>query len=146
MDGGVKPPPTKLFCRVYDPVCRFLFVLVDEFSLVHSCLCLAVPPRHTQVYGLSTLPEAFSRMSAVHGGTFMLNKPVESFLYDEEGKVCGVKTTCGEVSQLNCESVFVCCFCEKHSFVCLTGGGYRCERSLIRLAFDYDVKQFCVSA
>jgi len=43
------------------------------------------------IYGLGGLPEGFSRLSAIHRGTYMLHKPVDSFLYDEAGKVCGVK-------------------------------------------------------
>uniref|UniRef100_A0A7S2IKN9 Rab GDP dissociation inhibitor n=1 Tax=Zooxanthella nutricula TaxID=1333877 RepID=A0A7S2IKN9_9DINO len=43
------------------------------------------------IYGLGGLPEGFSRLSAIHRGTYMLHKPVDSFVYDEAGKVCGVK-------------------------------------------------------
>lgn len=49
------------------------------------------------VYGLGTLPESFSRLCAVHGGTFMLNKPISGFVYDDEGKVSGVRSAEGEV-------------------------------------------------
>lgn len=41
------------------------------------------------IYGLSTLPEAFSRLCAVQGGVFILRTDVESLLY-EDGKVAGV--------------------------------------------------------
>merc|ERR1712194_490451 len=34
----------------------------------------------------------FSRLSAIHGGTYMLNKPVDGFEYDAQGKVCGVRS------------------------------------------------------
>mmetsp|Transcript_85902 Transcript_85902/g.221113 ORF Transcript_85902/g.221113 Transcript_85902/m.221113 type:complete len:456 (+) Transcript_85902:75-1442(+) len=44
------------------------------------------------IYGLGGLPEGFSRLSAIHRGTYMLNKPVDGFVYDGEGKVCGVKS------------------------------------------------------
>lgn len=44
------------------------------------------------IYGLGGLPEGFSRLSAIHGGTYMLNKPVTGFEYDEQGKVCGVRS------------------------------------------------------
>lgn len=44
------------------------------------------------IYGLSGLPESFSRLSAVHGGTYMLNKPVDGFEFDADGKVCGVRS------------------------------------------------------
>uniref|UniRef100_A0A6B2L485 Rab GDP dissociation inhibitor n=1 Tax=Arcella intermedia TaxID=1963864 RepID=A0A6B2L485_9EUKA len=43
------------------------------------------------IYGLGDLPQAFARLSAVYGGTYMLNKPVLGFTYDETGRVNGVK-------------------------------------------------------
>ena len=42
------------------------------------------------IYGLGGIPEGFSRISAVNGGTFMLNTDIEEILY-EGGKVVGVK-------------------------------------------------------
>lgn len=39
------------------------------------------------VYGLGELPQGFARLSAVWGGTFMLNKPVET-VTTEDGMVC----------------------------------------------------------
>lgn len=45
------------------------------------------------IYGLSGLPESFSRLSAVHGGTYMLNKPVDGFEFDSAtGRVTGVRS------------------------------------------------------
>jgi Rab GDP dissociation inhibitor len=44
------------------------------------------------IYGLSGLPESFSRLSAVHGGTYMLNKPVDGFEFGPDGKVTGVRS------------------------------------------------------
>lgn len=44
------------------------------------------------LYGLGGLPEGFSRLSAINRGTYMLNKPVDGFVFDDEGKVCGVKS------------------------------------------------------
>jgi len=44
------------------------------------------------IFGLGGLPEGFSRLSAIHGGTYMLNKPVDGFEYDAAGKVCGVRS------------------------------------------------------
>eukprot|EP01098_Paradermamoeba_levis_P016190 TRINITY_DN859_c0_g1_i1.p1 TRINITY_DN859_c0_g1~~TRINITY_DN859_c0_g1_i1.p1 ORF type:complete len:461 (+),score=169.01 TRINITY_DN859_c0_g1_i1:58-1383(+) len=49
-------------------------------------------------YGLGELPQAFARLSAVYGGTYMLDKPVEEIVYDSNGKVCGVKSE-GEVAK-----------------------------------------------
>jgi len=47
------------------------------------------------VYGLGDLPQAFARLSAVHGGTYMLNKPIVGFTFDETGRVNGVKSDDG---------------------------------------------------
>jgi len=43
------------------------------------------------IWGLGGLPEGFSRLCAVHGGVYMLNKPVEEIVY-EKGRVVGVKS------------------------------------------------------
>jgi Rab GDP dissociation inhibitor len=42
------------------------------------------------IYGLGGLPEGFSRICAIHGGTFMLNQDVDEILF-ENGKASGVK-------------------------------------------------------
>jgi len=49
------------------------------------------------LYGLGELPQAFARLSAIHGGTYMLNKPVEEVIM-EGGKVVGIKSE-GEVAR-----------------------------------------------
>lgn len=45
------------------------------------------------LYGLGELPQGFARLSAIHGGTYMLNAPIEKFVYDEAGAVVGVQST-----------------------------------------------------
>lgn len=61
------------------------------------------------LYGLGELPQAFARLSAIYGGTYMLDKPVDEILYDESGKVTGVR--CGDekafCSQLYCDPSYV---------------------------------------
>ncbi|KAG7674913.1 hypothetical protein KSW81_002423 [Nannochloris sp. 'desiccata'] len=42
------------------------------------------------LYGLGELPQAFARLSAVHGGTYMLDRPDVEVVYDEQGVVTGV--------------------------------------------------------
>lgn len=44
------------------------------------------------IYGLGGIPEGFSRYCAIHGGTYMLNTPVEEIIFNEEGKVTGIKS------------------------------------------------------
>ena len=47
------------------------------------------------LYGLGELPQAFARLSAIYGGTYMLDKKIESINVDEDGKFTGV-TSAGE--------------------------------------------------
>jgi len=50
------------------------------------------------LYGLGEMPQGFARLSAIYGGTYMLNKPVEEIIYDEKGTVVGVKSE-GQVAK-----------------------------------------------
>lgn len=43
------------------------------------------------LYGLGELPQGFARLSAIYGGTYMLDKPVDEIVY-ENGKVIGIKS------------------------------------------------------
>lgn len=43
------------------------------------------------VYGLGGLPEAFSRLAAINGGVFMLNRTVDEILFDDDGKAWGIR-------------------------------------------------------
>eukprot|EP01036_Dinobryon_divergens_P023461 gene23463-31808_t len=44
------------------------------------------------LYGLGGLPEGFSRLAAVNGGVYMLNKGVDEILLNEDGVAWGIKT------------------------------------------------------
>ena len=53
-------------------------------------------PPHTSpyiypLYGLGGLPEGFSRLCAINGGTFMLNRGIDEILTGPDGKAWGVK-------------------------------------------------------
>ncbi|KAL3538708.1 hypothetical protein ACH5RR_002074 [Cinchona calisaya] len=50
------------------------------------------------MYGLGELPQAFARLSAVYGGTYMLNKPQCQVEFDADGKAVGV-TSEGETAK-----------------------------------------------
>lgn len=43
------------------------------------------------LYGLGGLPESFSRVAAIHGGTFMLNRSVDEILFDVDGVAWGIR-------------------------------------------------------
>ncbi|KAL9058443.1 MAG: hypothetical protein Q9162_001738 [Coniocarpon cinnabarinum] len=47
------------------------------------------------LYGLGELPQGFARLSAIYGGTYMLNTNIDEVLY-EDGKVSGIKATMKE--------------------------------------------------
>ncbi|EAS29233.3 secretory pathway gdp dissociation inhibitor [Coccidioides immitis RS] len=47
------------------------------------------------LYGLGELPQGFARLSAIYGGTYMLNTDIDEVLY-EDGKVSGIKATMKE--------------------------------------------------
>ncbi|KIY66162.1 rab GTPase activator [Cylindrobasidium torrendii FP15055 ss-10] len=47
------------------------------------------------LYGLGELPQSFARLSAIYGGTYMLDKPVDAIVTDADGKFVGV-TSGGE--------------------------------------------------
>ena len=49
------------------------------------------------IWGLSGLAEGFSRLCALYGGTYMLNRDIEEILYDDNGKFCGIKSQ-GEIA------------------------------------------------
>ena len=54
------------------------------------------------LYGLGELPQGFARLSAIYGGTYMLDKPIDEIVY-ENGKVVGVKSG-GETAK--CKQVY----------------------------------------
>lgn len=44
------------------------------------------------LYGLGELPQGFARLSAIYGGTYMLDKPVDEVVYDDAGKFVGIRS------------------------------------------------------
>ncbi|CAO1613868.1 unnamed protein product [Sympodiomycopsis kandeliae] len=44
------------------------------------------------MYGLSELPQGFARLSAIYGGTYMLDKPIDEIVTDDSGKFVGVRS------------------------------------------------------
>ena len=50
------------------------------------------------LYGLGGLPESFSRLCAIHGGTYMLNTNVNEILFDADGRATGVRCNDGDAT------------------------------------------------
>lgn len=44
------------------------------------------------MYGLGELPQGFARLAAIYGGTYMLDKPIDEIVYNEQGQVTGVRS------------------------------------------------------
>lgn len=55
--------------------------------LLLSVLTLLMPPLF-----LLLLPQAFARLSAVYGGTYMLSKPDAQVVFDDNGVAVGVSS------------------------------------------------------
>jgi Rab GDP dissociation inhibitor len=64
---------------------------IERVKLYHeSLLQHGQSPYLYPLYGLGDLPQAFARLSAIYGGTYMLNKPIDGFVYDDKKRICGV--------------------------------------------------------
>jgi len=75
---------------------------IERVKLYHESLMQhGKSPYLYPLYGLGDLPQAFARLSAIYGGTYMLNKPIEGFVYDDKGKICGV-TSEGVTAKCKC--------------------------------------------
>jgi phytoene dehydrogenase-like protein len=44
------------------------------------------------LYGLGELPQSFARLSAIYGGTYMLDKAIDEIVTDDSGKFVGVRS------------------------------------------------------
>jgi Rab GDP dissociation inhibitor len=62
-------------------------------TYMYSLMRYGTSPYIYPVYGLGGLPEGFSRICAINGGTFMLNRDVDEILFDDDGKVTGITST-----------------------------------------------------
>lgn len=52
------------------------------------------------LYGLGGIPEGFSRLCALHGGTFILNKACDEILLNEDGTAAGVRSGSGAEAEV----------------------------------------------
>jgi len=79
---------------------RSALELIDRCKLYAFSLArYGSSPYIYPLYGLSGLPEGFSRLSAIYGGTYMLDVPVDEIVYDETtGHVTGVMSA-GEIAR-----------------------------------------------
>ncbi|KAI7898197.1 GDP dissociation inhibitor [Cokeromyces recurvatus] len=57
------------------------------------------------LHGLGELPQSFARLSAIYGGTYMLDRSADEILYDEQGKAIGIRsgTETATAKQIICD-------------------------------------------
>lgn len=79
-----------------EPVVSF----IEKMKLYYNSLgrCTDKSPYLYPLYGLGELPQGFARLSAIYGGTYMLDKEGCNIQYGEDGKVIGVESG-GEVAR-----------------------------------------------
>ena len=60
------------------------------------------------MYGLGELPQGFARLSAIYGGTYMLDKPIDEIVMDN-GRVAGVRSgmEIAKCKQVYCDPSYV---------------------------------------
>ncbi|CRL01514.1 CLUMA_CG014200, isoform A [Clunio marinus] len=60
------------------------------------------------MYGLGELPQGFARLSAIYGGTYMLDKPIDEIVF-EGGRVVGVRSGAevAKCKQVYCDPSYV---------------------------------------
>ena len=60
------------------------------------------------MYGLGELPQGFARLSAIYGGTYMLDKPIDEIVI-ENGRVVGVRSgsEIAKCKQVYCDPSYV---------------------------------------
>jgi len=61
------------------------------------------------MYGLGELPQGFARLSAIYGGTYMLDKQVDEIVVNDQGQVIGVKSgdEIAKCKQVYCDPSYV---------------------------------------
>ncbi|KAF5293951.1 hypothetical protein FQR65_LT10965 [Abscondita terminalis] len=61
------------------------------------------------MYGLGELPQGFARLSAIYGGTYMLDKPIDEIVMGEGGRVVGVRSgnEVAKCKQVYCDPSYV---------------------------------------
>lgn len=61
------------------------------------------------MYGLGELPQGFARLSAIYGGTYMLDKPIDEIIYGPDRNVIGVKSgnEVAKCKQVYCDPSYI---------------------------------------
>eukprot|EP01060_Flectonema_neradi_P033404 TRINITY_DN55_c6_g1_i2.p1 TRINITY_DN55_c6_g1~~TRINITY_DN55_c6_g1_i2.p1 ORF type:complete len:470 (+),score=86.39 TRINITY_DN55_c6_g1_i2:72-1412(+) len=78
---------------------RRAYETIQKIALYEASLSMyeggTVSPFVYPLYGLGELPQAFARLSAVYGGTYMLDTPVDKIDFGADGQFQGIQTSEG---------------------------------------------------
>ncbi|KPM03471.1 rab GDP dissociation inhibitor beta-like protein [Sarcoptes scabiei] len=92
-----------------------LYHLINRVRLYSDSLSIyGKSPYLYPMYGLGELPQGFARLSAIYGGTYMLDKPVDELVYEND-RVIGVRsgTETVKAKQVFCDPSYVLDLVEK---------------------------------
>lgn len=98
-----------VLCRNDDYLEQEAILTIRRIKLYHDSLArYGKSPYLYPMYGLGELPQGFARLSAIYGGTYMLDKPIDELVM-KDGKVVGVRSgdeiaTC---KQIFCDPTYV---------------------------------------
>lgn len=94
------------YCSYLQEPCLDLINRVKLYN--ESLVRYGKSPYLYPLYGLGELPQGFARLSAIYGGTYMLDKPVDEIVY-ENGRVVGVRSgsEVARCKQLYCDPSYV---------------------------------------
>ncbi len=95
-----------IFNRYLNESCLDLINRVKLYS--ESLARYGKSPYLYPLYGLGELPQGFARLSAIYGGTYMLDKPCDEIVV-ENGKVIGVRSgdEIAKCKQVYCDPSYV---------------------------------------
>ncbi|TPX48302.1 hypothetical protein SeMB42_g02661 [Synchytrium endobioticum] len=79
LDDAYMTKPAK---ETYERICLYM----------NSMARYGKSPYIYPMYGLGELPQGFARLSAIYGGTYMLNKKIDEIVYGPDGRVVGVRS------------------------------------------------------
>lgn len=93
-------------CRYLAQPCLDLINRVKLYS--ESLARYGKSPYLYPLYGLGELPQGFARLSAIYGGTYMLDKPVDEIVF-ENGRAVGVRSgnEVARCKQVYCDPSYV---------------------------------------
>mgnify|MGYP001793573567 CR=1 FL=1 len=99
------------------------------------------------LYGLGELPQGFARLSAIYGGTYMLDKPGDEIIYGENGEVVGVRSgdETAKCKMVICDPSYALSLCRKTGQVSAVADSLSPLAVIVMIAISYSYLPGCES-